>query len=81
MTRQILHVLCILSALATSWAVPFEKRWDSGDVFNGEHLLKGVEVNGLFNPMERYSNLIHVANGPVLPRISLNELPRSMATD
>lgn len=53
MTRQILHVLCILSVLATSWAVPLEKRWDSRDVFNGEHPLKGVEVNGLFDPMAR----------------------------
>jgi hypothetical protein len=53
MARQLLRFACVLSALTTSLAIPFQKRWNQDDLFNGRHPLQGVEVNGLFNPMER----------------------------
>ena len=79
MARQLVRALCIWSALTTCLAVPLQKRWDHRDLFNGRHPLQGVEVNGLFNPMERLSLfLLHVPNGPVLPRTYLNGLLKNM---
>jgi len=53
MARQLLRFACVWSVLGTSLAIPLQKRWNPDDLFNGRHTLQGVEVNGLFNPMER----------------------------
>jgi len=81
MARQLLRIACVLSALTTGLAVPLQKRWNQGDLFNGKHPLQGVEVQGLFNPIERYSMLFPVPNAAVSPLICLNGLLKSMATN
>ena len=53
MARQLLRFGCVLSTLTTSLAVPLQKRWNQDAIFGGKHPLQGVEVNGLFNPIER----------------------------
>jgi hypothetical protein len=80
MARQLLRFGCFLSTLTASLAVPIEKRWNQDDIFDGKHPLQGVEVNGLFNPIERYSILVPVTNAAVSPLTCLNELLKSMAT-
>jgi hypothetical protein len=81
MARQLLRFGCVLSTLATSLALPVQKRWNQDDIFGGKHPLQGVEVNGLFNPIERYSILVPVTKAAVSPLICLNELLKSMATN
>jgi hypothetical protein len=39
-------------------ASPIVKRSNHDYLFNKKHALQGVEVNGLFNPMERYKVVV-----------------------
>jgi len=47
----------LLALTALSWtgilALPHPKRTSYGSLFNGKHPLRGVEVQGLFNPLQR----------------------------
>lgn len=51
--RLTLLALGVLGCLGTH-ALPFERRSANfASLFNGKRPLQGVEINGLFNPMER----------------------------
>jgi hypothetical protein len=41
------------SSASAIWMRFVYLNWNQDDIFGGKHPLQGVEVNGLFNPIER----------------------------
>jgi hypothetical protein len=51
--RAVLAALCALVGVVTGASSIEKSSTDFANLFNGKHPLQGVEVNGLFNPMQR----------------------------
>jgi len=69
MTSRILSLAGIAIACLSVHAAPYSKRANYASLFDGKNPLQGVEVNGLFNPMERYSI-------PVFPHVDRSVTPQ-----
>ena len=70
MTSRFLSLAGVAIACLGVHAAPFSKRANYASLFDGKNPLQGVEVNGLFNPMERYSiPIFHQAYRSVTPQL------------
>lgn len=54
MASRVLLLASIAIACIAVHATPLVKRANHAELFDGHKPLQGVEVNGLFNPMQRY---------------------------
>ena len=53
MTCRLVFLVVFCFVNIGSYALPINKRSRLDDLYDSKHALQGVEVNGLFNPMER----------------------------
>jgi hypothetical protein len=69
MARRLLLLASVVSGLFGAYGFPLVKRSNHAYLFGGKQPLQGLEVDGLFNPMQRFLSLAAKLIRSINPRL------------